>query len=143
METIRQHTQRRAHPSCTLGPGPTKLENNVPQLNVIFRYLAESEQIGVRQEQATEPAKNAANFKPRTLQREATINEFRHWQNRFRGYFTESKATDQVAYLHRAFQLTCINDNLADVLQTLTKGCLLYTSPSPRDRQKSRMPSSA
>ena len=23
------------------------------------------------------------------------------------------------------------------------KGCLLYTSPSPRDRQKSRMPSSA
>ena len=26
---------------------------------------------------------------------------------------------------------------------TGTKGCLLYTSPSPRDRQKSRMPSSA
>ena len=26
---------------------------------------------------------------------------------------------------------------------TLVKGCLLYTSPSPRDRQKSRMPSSA
>ena len=25
----------------------------------------------------------------------------------------------------------------------LTKTCLLYTSPSPRDRQKSRMPSSA
>ena len=24
-----------------------------------------------------------------------------------------------------------------------TMGCLLYTSPSPRDRQKSRMPSSA
>ena len=23
------------------------------------------------------------------------------------------------------------------------KGCLLYTSPSPRDRQRSRMPSSA
>ena len=27
--------------------------------------------------------------------------------------------------------------------QLLHKGCLLYTSPSPRDRQKSRMPSSA
>ena len=26
---------------------------------------------------------------------------------------------------------------------TLKNGCLLYTSPSPRDRQKSRMPSSA
>ena len=25
----------------------------------------------------------------------------------------------------------------------LVKNCLLYTSPSPRDRQKSRMPSSA
>ena len=29
-----------------------------------------------------------------------------------------------------------------EVCKTL-KGCLLYTSPSPRDRQKSRMPSSA
>ena len=29
-----------------------------------------------------------------------------------------------------------------DVLEGL-KSCLLYTSPSPRDRQKSRMPSSA
>ena len=26
---------------------------------------------------------------------------------------------------------------------TLDRACLLYTSPSPRDRQKSRMPSSA
>ena len=25
----------------------------------------------------------------------------------------------------------------------INQGCLLYTSPSPRDRQKSRMPSSA
>ena len=33
----------------------------------------------------------------------------------------------------------------ADVTLTLTNTntCLLYTSPSPRDRQKSRMPSSA
>ena len=27
--------------------------------------------------------------------------------------------------------------------EVLTQFCLLYTSPSPRDRQKSRMPSSA
>ena len=27
--------------------------------------------------------------------------------------------------------------------QGVIRGCLLYTSPSPRDRQKSRMPSSA
>ena len=30
-----------------------------------------------------------------------------------------------------------------DVKVISVKGCLLYTSPSPRDRQKSRMPSSA
>ena len=33
-------------------------------------------------------------------------------------------------------------ERLADRLAALS-GCLLYTSPSPRDRQKSRMPSSA
>ena len=33
--------------------------------------------------------------------------------------------------------------NLKALLGTLDKACLLYTSPSPRDRQKSRMPSSA
>ena len=32
---------------------------------------------------------------------------------------------------------------LGQSLQTATYTCLLYTSPSPRDRQKSRMPSSA
>ena len=30
-----------------------------------------------------------------------------------------------------------------ETLEVRYKGCLLYTSPSPRDRQKSRMPSSA
>ena len=35
--------------------------------------------------------------------------------------------------------------NVGDYAQVdwYVKGCLLYTSPSPRDRQKSRMPSSA
>ena len=36
-------------------------------------------------------------------------------------------------------QLVCVHPD-----KTITRlGCLLYTSPSPRDRQKSRMPSSA
>ena len=30
-----------------------------------------------------------------------------------------------------------------ELIHNNTYGCLLYTSPSPRDRQKSRMPSSA
>ena len=32
---------------------------------------------------------------------------------------------------------------IASIIIVLSIGCLLYTSPSPRDRQKSRMPSSA
>ena len=32
---------------------------------------------------------------------------------------------------------------LTDCERTYPNTCLLYTSPSPRDRQKSRMPSSA
>ena len=34
-------------------------------------------------------------------------------------------------------------DANGEVIVTLHYTCLLYTSPSPRDRQKSRMPSSA
>ena len=45
--------------------------------------------------------------------------------------------------------VSCIQDWLVEVdeegetIWTWTWSCLLYTSPSPRDRQKSRMPSSA
>ena len=35
------------------------------------------------------------------------------------------------------------NPDLINAADELSKLCLLYTSPSPRDRQKSRMPSSA
>ena len=49
----------------------------------------------------------------------------------------------------------CATDDIDDIMLNLSAGicelfgadrlsiCLLYTSPSPRDRQKSRMPSSA
>ena len=36
-----------------------------------------------------------------------------------------------------------LKDSGMDVIVGLYKGCLLYTSPSPRDRTRSRMPSSA
>ena len=41
------------------------------------------------------------------------------------------------------FQVTCVSGTSATVSFTTSNVCLLYTSPSPRDRQKSRMPSSA
>ena len=46
------------------------------------------------------------------------------------GHFSPCKTAEKV--LHSGFYWP-----------TLFKDCLLYTSPSPRDRQKSRMPSSA
>ena len=36
-----------------------------------------------------------------------------------------------------------VGDNIKQALADVREACLLYTSPSPRDRQKSRMPSSA
>ena len=33
--------------------------------------------------------------------------------------------------------------SIKDVIHALTQHCLLYTSPSPRDKRQSRMPSSA
>ena len=46
--------------------------------------------------------------------------------------------------IERCVMLENIQDagNLGSILRSTT-ACLLYTSPSPRDRQKSRMPSSA
>ena len=58
---------------------------------------------------------------------------------------------DEVQQLRSEFQLVveqgqasmmlAMRDMMAEFMRN--KGCLLYTSPSPRDRQKSRMPSSA
>ena len=38
---------------------------------------------------------------------------------------------------------TFIGEGKVDEIRELVKSCLLYTSPSPRDRSLSRMPSSA
>ena len=34
-------------------------------------------------------------------------------------------------------------DDVGNIIATKGSGCLLYTSPSPRDKRQSRMPSSA
>ena len=53
------------------------------------------------------------------------------------------QSKDELGGLTRSFAL--MTQQLADARQAVEQsmGCLLYTSPSPRDRQKSRMPSSA
>ena len=44
---------------------------------------------------------------------------------------------------HDAPTSPCFKDGKGSTEDGSRHGCLLYTSPSPRDRQKSRMPSSA
>ena len=46
-------------------------------------------------------------------------------------------------YVLNGSKLYITNGPIADVLLVYAKTCLLYTSPSPRDRTRSRMPSSA
>ena len=43
----------------------------------------------------------------------------------------------------RNFEVVDQFESFVDVEQTLSSTCLLYTSPSPRDVEESRMPSSA
>ena len=57
----------------------------------------------------------------------------------FYGKFTPTALDTSEADKMRA--LAGLGQTIADT--SLSIACLLYTSPSPRDRQKSRMPSSA
>ena len=49
----------------------------------------------------------------------------------------------ELSILTYAGMLGLSGGELKDILQTDGSACLLYTSPSPRDRTRSRMPSSA
>ena len=61
------------------------------------------------------------------------------------GFATTAKAFE--SFLDHSDLKNKINELLSNLditnIQELTKTCLLYTSPSPRDRTRSRMPSSA
>ena len=51
------------------------------------------------------------------------------------------KTTPEKCFINMLCQIPTISEKTATAIKN--KFCLLYTSPSPRDRQKSRMPSSA
>ena len=73
--------------------------------------------------------------------------------------FDKSKNNERLEFLGDAVLNLIISEHLSNIYPDETEGsltrmrslivkgesltCLLYTSPSPRDRQKSRMPSSA
>ena len=51
---------------------------------------------------------------------------------------------DAEVYFFSYWDVTGVgNEKIGKVYRGISYSCLLYTSPSPRDRQKSRMPSSA
>ena len=89
------------------------------------------------------------------LRDSAFTNKIRNWVcedrisaaaalNRLLGEYTLILTKNKDAYLQE--RLNDIRDvvrRLSTHLSDVFKPCLLYTSPSPRDRQKSRMPSSA
>ena len=54
--------------------------------------------------------------------------------------YEELKQEDIVRKVGGRFKLSTL---IQKRLVQLNQGCLLYTSPSPRDRTRSRMPSSA
>ena len=62
----------------------------------------------------------------------------------FRELLSQNKTSVLESILHPVIDLDriSIKEQLA-LLPDFKQACLLYTSPSPRDRQKSRMPSSA
>ena len=67
------------------------------------------------------------------------------WKAPIQGYMTTPVVVDGHAYLRLKNQrFACFNLSTGEVKwRTKPYGCLLYTSPSPRDRTRSRMPSSA
>ena len=79
--------------------------------------------------------------------------EIRRWQAQFRQTGSIGAAPDNICRdiaiqtLKRSFceldGSRLFREAFTQVSVLLLYGCLLYTSPSPRDRQKSRMPSSA
>ena len=71
--------------------------------------------------------------KYRAIQRDATRRSRSRGETDVKGAIREAKDA--------ASMITNINYKLNH--DTWLYNCLLYTSPSPRDRQKSRMPSSA
>ena len=62
--------------------------------------------------------------------------------NAVHGYYDEEHLAPQ-PFIFTVWATLAGNGRIEALEETLNYACLLYTSPSPRDRQKSRMPSSA
>ena len=66
-----------------------------------------------------------------------------HGYSREYTFYFEAKEMDEHGWVVGFGDLKKLEKYLLDMYDHTMIICLLYTSPSPRDRQKSRMPSSA
>ena len=75
---------------------------------------------------------------------ELGIEMYNWWNEALHGVARSAKATvfPQAIAMGATFDPELIQQT-ANAISDEARACLLYTSPSPRDRQKSRMPSSA
>ena len=69
------------------------------------------------------------------------VTSVHHWSDRTFSFKTTRSQTFK--FNAGEFAMCGLNIDGKNVLRAYSVVCLLYTSPSPRDRQKSRMPSSA
>ena len=70
-------------------------------------------------------------------------NYKRDYKAEYEDHHSSTKAKKERAARNKAARAKGETGKDVDHKKPLRSGCLLYTSPSPRDRQKSRMPSSA
>ena len=74
-----------------------------------------------------------------TLQKGFSYIENESFESTFNGLFSEINLSSEKLGKNYSAR----NKKLITIISEISKGCLLYTSPSPRDQRGSRMPSSA
>ena len=66
------------------------------------------------------------------------VNTNKTWK-----FENKTDASDFISTISFGFEWQLIDNNTNEVIACHYYDCLLYTSPSPRDTERSRMPSSA
>ena len=125
-----------------------KIQDNVREIKNINARLNKQDEVVARLEQEVEKSKGREPLKPASdgLMRRNEAQEERYLRARrsLRIWPVRVEAEEQTETCVRRFFILQMKVPATLAREaTIEKICLLYTSPSPRDRQKSRMPSSA
>ena len=90
---------------------------------------------------------SAHSMPPKQLRTVLNDNWGRSWLSKFKQFDVKPIAAASIGQVHRAQTKDgrdlAIKVQYPGIRESIDSDCLLYTSPSPRDRTRSRMPSSA